>query len=431
MNAVKNIVGVYATPLIEVSTRCMFTNTTPVGAYRGAGRPEGNYYMERLVDTAAAEMGIDRVDLRRRNHIRPDQIPYAAPSGMTYDSGDFPMLLERALATADWDGFAARRAESRRRGRLRGIGIGHYLEVTAPPSQEMGGISFDADGGVTITTGTLDYGQGHASPFAQVLVDRLGVPFERVRLVQGDSDALIAGGGTGGSKSLMASGAAIHEAAMLVIERGRQIAAHVLEAGVADIEFNAGRFAIVGTDRGIGIMDLAECLRAGETLPPDVPQGLDVETIHEHAPSAFPNGCHVAEVEIDEETGVVEVVSYIMANDFGVLVNPMLVEGQAHGGVVQGIGQALMESVEYDADGQLLSGSFMDYALPHAMHLPQFTFASFPVPARTNVLGVKGCGEAGCAGALPSVMNAVADALGRHIDMPATPQRVWRVLHPA
>ncbi len=431
VNAVKNVVGVYATPLIEVSTRCMFTNTTPVGAYRGAGRPEGNYYMERLVDTAAAEMGIDRVDLRRRNHIRPDQIPYAAPSGMTYDSGDFPMLLERALATADWDGFAARRAESRRRGRLRGIGIGHYLEVTAPPSREMGGISFDADGGVTITTGTLDYGQGHASPFAQVLVDRLGVPFERVRLVQGDSDALIAGGGTGGSKSLMASGAAIHEAAMLVIERGRHIAAHLLEAGVADIEFDAGRFAIVGTDRGIGIMDLAERLRAGETLPPDVPQGLDVETIHEHAPSAFPNGCHVAEVEIDEETGVVEVVSYVMANDFGVLVNPMLVEGQAHGGVVQGIGQALMESVEYDADGQLLSGSFMDYALPHAMHLPQFTFASFPVPARTNVLGVKGCGEAGCAGALPSVMNAVADALGRHIDMPATPQRVWRVLHPA
>ena len=218
---------------------------------------------------------------------------------------------------------------------------------------------------------------------------------------------------------------------MLVIERGRQIAAHVLEAGVADIEFSAGRFAIVGTDRGIGIMELAERLRTGEALPADVPQGLDAATIHDQAPSAFPNGCHVAEVEIDEETGVVEVVSYIMANDFGVLVNPMLVEGQAHGGVVQGIGQALMESVEYDADGQLLSGSFMDYALPHAMHLPQFTFASFPVPARTNVLGVKGCGEAGCAGALPSVMNAVADALGCHIDMPATPQRVWRVLHPA
>jgi len=431
VNAVKNVVGVYATPLIEVSTCCMFTNTTPVGAYRGAGRPEGNYYMERLIDTAAAEMGIDRVDLRRRNHIRPDQIPYTAPSGMVYDSGDFPMLLDRALAIADWDGFPARRAESRRRGRLRGIGIGQYLEVTAPPSQEMGGISFDVDGGVTITTGTLDYGQGHASPFAQVLVDRLGVPFERVRLVQGDSDALIAGGGTGGSKSLMASGAAIHEAAMLVIERGRHITAHLLEAGVADIEFNAGRFAIVGTDRGIGIMDLAERLRAGEMLPPDVPQTLDVATVHEHAPSAFPNGCHIAEVEIDEETGLVEVVSYIMANDFGVLVNPMLVEGQAHGGVVQGIGQALMESVEYDADGQLLSGSFMDYALPHAMHLPQFTFASFPVLARTNVLGVKGCGEAGCAGALPSVMNAVADALGRHIDMPATPQRVWRMLHSA
>ncbi len=431
VNAVKNVVGVYATALVEVSTRCMFTNTTPVGAYRGAGRPEGNYYMERLIDTAAAEMGIDRVELRRRNHIRPEQLPYDTASGMVYDSGDFPMLLERALAIADWDGFAARRADSRRRGRLRGIGIGQYLEVTAPPSQEMGGISFDADGGVTITTGTLDYGQGHASPFAQLLVDRLGVPFERVRLVQGDSDALIAGGGTGGSKSLMASGAAIHEAAMLVIERGRHIAAHMLEAGVEDIDFSAGRFAIVGTDRGIGIMDLAERLRAGETLPPDVPQDLDAATIHDHAPSAFPNGCHIAEVEIDEETGVVEVVSYIMANNFGVLVNPMLVEGQTHGGIVQGIGQALLESVEYDADGQLLSGSFMDYALPHAMDLPQFTFASFPVPARTNVLGVKGCGEAGCAGALPSVMNAVADALGRHIDMPATPQRVWRALHPA
>jgi carbon-monoxide dehydrogenase large subunit len=425
-NAVKNVVGVYATPLIEVSTRCMFTNTTPVGAYRGAGRPEGNYYIERLVDTAAAEMGIDRIELRRLNHIRPDQIPYSAPSGMVYDSGDFPMVLERALAMGDWDGFGARRAASRRRGKRRGIGVGHYLEVTAPPSPEMGGISFDADGGVTITTGTLDYGQGHASSFAQVLVGRLGVPFERVRLVQGDSDLMIAGGGTGGSRSMMASGAAIVAAADLVIERGRQAAADALEAGVEDIEFSAGRFGIVGTDRSIGIMELAAQLRAM-----DLPAELDVETEAEYEASAFPNGCHVAEVEIDEETGVVEVVSYVMANDFGVLVNPMLVEGQAHGGVVQGIGQALMESVAYDADGQLLSGSFMDYALPHALNLPPFAFASFPTPARTNTLGVKGCGEAGCAGALPAVMNAVADALGRHIDMPATPQRVWQALQTA
>ena len=422
MNTVKNVIGVYRTPLVEVSSRSVFTNTTPVGAYRGAGRPEGNYYMERLVDTAAREMGIDRLEMRRRNHIRPEQIPYTAPSGMVYDSGDFPMLMEKALALADWDGFAARRAESRRNGRLRGLGIGQYLEVTAPANKEMGGISFDADGGVTITTGTLDYGQGHATPYAQVLCDRLGVPFDKVRLVQGDSDRLIAGGGTGGSRSIMNSGAAIAQASALVIERGRAAAADALEAAEADIEFNAGRFGIVGTDRGIGIMELA-----GRS-----PGMLDVQHVFEGAPSAYPNGCHVCEVEVDALTGVAEVVRYAMANDFGVLVNPMLVEGQTHGGVMQGIGQALLERVSYDEDGQLQAGSFMDYALPTALHAPYFQFASYPVPARTNILGVKGCGEAGCAGALPAVMNALCDALGgRHIDMPATPERVWEMLAPA
>ncbi len=433
VNTMKNMVGVYATPLIEARARCVFTNTTPVGPYRGAGRPEGNYYMERLVDAAAAETGIDRVELRRRNHIQPGQMPYAAPSGMNYDSGDFPAILDRALAMADWDGFSERRAESRRRGRLRGRGIGQYLEVTAPPQQEMGGIRFDADGGVTIVTGTLDYGQGHASPFAQVLADRLGIPFERIRLLQGDSDELIAGGGTGGSKSMMASGAAIVEASALCIEQGLAIAAHALEAAVADIEFDRGRFTIVGTDRGIGILELAERLRAGMALPDGVPQSLDVQHIHESAPSAFPNGCHVAEVEVDPETGVTTVVRYNMVNDFGVLINPMLVEGQAHGGIVQGIGQALLEATAYDEDGQLVTGSFMDYALPHASDAPSFAFQSHPVPARTNVLGVKGCGEAGCAGALPAVMNALVDALSeagvRHIDMPATPERVWAALH--
>ncbi len=435
VNTMKNMVGVYATPLIEASARCVFTNTTPVGPYRGAGRPEGNYYMERLVDAAAAEMGIDRVELRRRNHIQPDQMPYSAPSGMAYDSGDFPAILDEALAMADWDGFSARRTESRRRGKLRGRGIGQYLEVTAPPQQEMGGIRFEPDGTVTIVTGTLDYGQGHASPFAQVLCDRLGIPFDRVRLLQGDSDALIAGGGTGGSKSMMASGAAIVEASAICIEQGRRVAAHALEAAVADIEFERGRFLIAGTDRGVGIMELAEQLRAGMPLPPDVPATLDVQHIHESAPSAFPNGCHVAEVEIDSETGIVEVVRYNMVNDFGVLINPMLVEGQAHGGIVQGIGQALMEATAYDEDGQLMTGSFMDYALPHAVDAPPFAFQSHPVPARTNALGVKGCGEAGCAGALPAVMNALVDALAevgvRHIDMPATPQRVWTAIQAA
>ena len=257
MNTMKNVIGVYRTPLVEVASINVFTNTTPVGAYRGAGRPEGNYYMERLVDTAAREMGIDRIDLRRRNHIQPDQMPYAAPTTMTYDSGDFPALLEEALAAADWDGFASRKAESRRRGKRRGIGVGHYLEVTAGAGKEMGGISFDPDGGVTITTGTLDYGQGHASAFAQVLSDRLGVPFDKVRLVQGDSDKLLAGGGTGGSRSMMHSGQAVHEASILVVDKGRGLAADALEAAEADIEFSTGRFHVVGTDRGIGIMDLA------------------------------------------------------------------------------------------------------------------------------------------------------------------------------
>ena len=432
MNIVKNIIGVYRTPLVAAEVRCVFTNTSPVGAYRGAGRPEGNYYMERMVDTAAREMGIDRLELRRRNQISPDMMPYAAPNTMTYDSGDFPAVFERALAACDWDGFAARRAESRKRGRVRGLGVAQYLEVTAPASSEMGGIRFEADGTVTIVTGTLDYGQGHATPFAQVLVDRLGVPFERVRLVQGDSDQLIAGGGTGGSRSMMQSGNAISEASDAVIENGRKIAAHVLEAAVADIEFSGGRFSIAGTDRGIGIMELADKLRAGGDLPPDVPAALDASLVFAGAPSAFPNGCHVAEVEIDPDTGHIDVVRYGMVNDFGVLVNPMLVEGQAHGGIVQGIGQALTESVVYDDDGQPQTGSFMDYCLPRADDAPNFSFLSHPVPARTNKLGVKGCGEAGCAGSLPAVMNAVVDALGefgvRHIDMPATPQKVWAAM---
>ena len=434
-NAVRNTLGVYKTPLIEVSTKCAFTNTTPVGAYRAAGRPEANYYMERLVDTAAAEMGIDRVALRRRNHIPPEAMPYKAPNGTTYDSGDFTNLLNDALALADWEGFAARKAESGARGQLRGRGISDYLELTGPPGREMGGIRFEADGTVTIITGTLDYGQGHATPFAQVLSARLGIPFERIRLLQGDSDELIAGGGTGGSKSMMTSGTAIAAASDKVIETGKQIAAHVLEAAVADIEFRAGQFVIAGTDRAIGIMELAEKIRSGLQLPPEVPQSLDVQLIADGPPSAFPNGCHIAEVEVDPDTGVVEVARYCFVNDFGVVINPLLVNGQAHGGIVQGIGQALLEHTIYDEEGQLLTGSYMDYALPRAADTPLFTHDFHPVPAKTNVLGAKGCGEAGCAGALPSVMNALVDALSeygiRHIDMPATPERVWRAIQEA
>ncbi|WP_428485609.1 xanthine dehydrogenase family protein molybdopterin-binding subunit [Rhodopila sp.] len=433
-NVVRNTIGVYATPLQAVSTKAIFTNTTPVGPYRGAGRPEGNYYIERLLDTAAREMGIDRVDIRRRNHIQPEALPYKTPAGTTYDSGDFPTILDKALTVADWDGFPARRKDSAERGKLRGRGIGQYLEVTGPPAPEMGGIRFEPDGTVTLITGTLDYGQGHASPFAQVLASRLGIPFEKISLLQGDSDELLAGGGTGGSKSLMASGTAIIESAEIVRENGRKIAAHVLEAAEGDIEFEivrgGGRFRIAGTDRAIGLMDLADKLRDGSVmLPEGVPTTLSVSHVAQSPPFAFPNGCHVAEVEVDPETGVAEVVRYSMVNDFGVIVNPMLVEGQAHGGIVQGIGQCFMEHVVYDESGQPLTGSYMDYALPRANDAPFFTFASHPVPAKTNMLGSKGCGEAGCAGALPSVMNALVDALSRygvkHIDMPATPERIW------
>jgi carbon-monoxide dehydrogenase large subunit len=434
-NAVRNTLGVYKTPLIEVSTKCVFTNTTPVGAYRGAGRPEANYYMERLVETAAAETGIDRVELRRRNHIAPEAMPYKSPNGTTYDSGDFTSLLNKALVLADWDGFAARKSESRMRGKLRGRGISDYLELTGPPGREMGGIRFEADGTVTIVTGTLDYGQGHASPFAQVLSTRLGIPFRQIRLLQGDSDALIAGGGTGGSKSMMTSGTAIVEASEKVVEAGKEIAAHVMEAAVADIEFRAGRFAIAGTDRSIGIMELAEKIRSGLTLPAELPQSLDVQLVADGPPSAFPNGCHIAEVEVDPDTGIVTVVRYAFVNDFGTVINPPLVNGQAHGGIVQGFGQALLEHTVYDEQGQLLTGSYMDYALPRAEDAPLFTHDFHPVPAKTNVLGAKGCGEAGCAGALPSVMNALVDALSeygiRHIDMPATPERVWRAIQEA
>jgi carbon-monoxide dehydrogenase large subunit len=435
LNTVKNAASVYRTPLIECSTKCVYTNTTLVSAYRGAGRPEGNYYMERLIDIAAREMGIDRVELRRRNFIKPKDIPYKNAAEMNYDSGDFPAVLKHALDTADVKGFNKRKRESRKAGKVRGLGIGCFLEVTAPANKEMGGIRFEADGTVTIITGTLDYGQGHAAPFAQVLSEKLGVPFDKIRLLQGDSNELLAGGGTGGSRSMSSSGMAIVEASAKVVDSGKRIAAHVLEASAGDIEFKAGRFTIAGTDRSIGIMELAAKLRSGLKLPEGVPNSLDVKHVSNGAPSVFPNGCHVAEVEIDPATGVTQVVKYAAVNDFGTVINPLLVEGQTHGGVVQGIGQALMENTVYDGDGQLLTGSFMDYAMPRARHAPEFVVENHPVPATTNPLGTKGCGEAGCAGGLASVMNAVADALAdfgvNHIDMPASPARVWAAIQEA
>lgn len=436
VNAVKNVQGMYRTPLIEVSTKCVFTNTSHVSAYRGAGRPEGNYYMERLVDAAAAELGIDRLALRQRNQIRPQELPYKTASAVTYDSGDFAALTRQAFELADGANFPQRRRDSHARGKLRGLGIGNFLEVTAPPSKELADIRFNADGTVTLLTGTQDFGMGHATTFAQVLSDRLGVPFEKISLLQGDSDRLVAGGGSGGSKSIMHTGTAIVEAAAKIVARGKELAAHVLEASSADIVFERGHFVIVGTDRAISIMDLAKRLQDGLNLAPQLPQSLDLTHVSDGpGASTFPNGCHIAEVEIDPETGLASLVKYVCVNDFGTVINPMIVAGQLHGGVAQGIGQALMELAVYDADGQLLTGSFMDYAMPRAADVPFFTLADHPAPAQTNPLGVKGCGEAGCAGALTSVMNAVIDALAergvRHLDMPLTPFRIWQALHSA
>jgi len=434
-NIVKHVNSCYRTQLVEVSTRCVFTNTVPVTAYRGAGRPEGNYYMERLIDTAAREMGIDPVELRRRNHVQPEQIPYKAPSGSTYDSGNFPAILDKALELADWNGFDKRKADSAKRGKLRGRGIGQFLEVTAPLQAEYGGVHFEADGGVKILTGSHDHGQGHGTTFAQIVATELGVPFDKIRLMQSDSDQLVSGTGTGGSKSLMSSGTAFVEASAKVIEKGRIIASHMLEAGVEDIGFEAGRFTIAGTDRSISIMDMAQKLNAGAGLPDDAPQSLDVDHVGSAGAATYPNGCHICEVEIDPETGITTVARYSMVGDFGNVVNPIIVQGQVQGGVVQGLGQCLMEETHYGDDGQLLTGSFMDYAMPRADHSPPFAYLSLPDPAKTNPLGAKGCGEAGCAGSMTSIMNAVVDALAEfgvtHIDMPATPLRVWEAIERA
>jgi aerobic carbon-monoxide dehydrogenase large subunit len=435
VNVTKNIVSMYRTPLLEVATQCVFSNTVLVSAYRGAGRPEGALSMERTMDYAAAELGIDRFELRRRNFIKAREMPFKSASGMVYDCGDFPGLFKDALAQADVKGFKQRKRASKRAGKLRGLGVACYVETTAAMTTEQGAIKFNADGTVTIVTGTLDYGQGHASAFAQVLTEKLGIPFDRIRLVQGDSDQLVTGGGTGGSRSAMLSGTAIAQASEKVIAAGKPIAAHVLEASASDIEFKRGRFIVAGTDHSIDIMALAQRLRSGMALPPGVPASLDVTHVTEAVPGTYPNGVHVVEVEIDPDTGLTRTVKYTAVNDFGTVINPMLVEGQIQGGAVQGLGQVLLEGAVYDADGQLVTGSFMDYAMPHAHDVPMIAVTNRPVPTKSNPIGAKGCGEAGTSGGLPAVANAVIDALSdygiRHLEMPITPARIWQAIQNA
>ena len=432
----RNIISVYKTPLFSYGAKCVFTNTVPTGPYRGAGRPESKYFLELLIDKAAIETGIDRIELRRRNLVRPDQMPFETPVGLTYDSGDFEAIMDEAMARADTAGFARRRRASEASGKLRGLGIAPYLETTAAPGTELADIRFEADGTVTLVTGTCDFGMGHATPFAQVLSDKLGVPFERIRMIQHDSDEMSPGaGGSGGSRSAIASSGAILEAGEAVIERGRKIAGHLLEAAVEDIEFAGGVFRVAGTDRSKDIMSLAAEARRNPALPEDLSDGLDAKCSHDTSPISFPNGCHVCEVEIDPDTGETAVDRYTVVDDFGTVLNPPIVEGQVHGGIAQGLGQVLLENTVYDDDGQLVTGSYMDYAMPRADHMAWVDFATHPVPCTTNPLGVKGCGEAGNGGSYPAAILAILDALAARgvaeLPLPASPHRVWQALRAA
>ncbi|HEY3917576.1 MAG TPA: xanthine dehydrogenase family protein molybdopterin-binding subunit [Stellaceae bacterium] len=429
------LTGAYRIPAAHVHVRTVFTNTVWVDAYRGAGRPECSYIIERLVDAAARETGLGRDEIRRRNLVPPSAMPWATPLLATYDSGDFPANLELALKAADFAGFERRRREARSRGKLLGLGISYYMEVTAAMPQEKADIRFLPTGRVRMGIGTGPSGQGHATAFAQILADRLGIDLDAIDFVTGDTDALSQGGGTGGAKSLLLAGTAVVDAAEKIIAKGKTLAGHFLEASESDIEFRDGRFAIAGTDRGIDIWELAAKLRMAKSLPAGMPTALDDAGLSTGNKNTFPNGAHLCELAIDEETGVAEIQRYTVVDDFGVLVNPLIVEGQIHGGIVQGAGQILIEDARYDESGQLLSGSFMDYAMPRADDFPSFGVAFHNVPCATNVLGIKGAGEAGTVGALGATMNAVLDALGplgiAQLDMPASPQRLWAAIRRA
>ena len=428
----RNIISVYKTPAFSYATKAVFTNTVPTGPYRGAGRPESKYIMEQLVDKAAREMGIDRVELRRRNLIAPDAFPYKAPNGQTYDCGEFEAIMDETLRRADWAGFDSRKAASAAKGKLRGASITNYLENTGAAG-ELADIRFREDGTVALVTGAKDMGTSHRTPFAQILHERLGVPYEAIEVIQNDSDEMSPGAsGSGGSKTLLGAGNAIADCAAIIAEKGKAAAGHILEAAVEDIEFANGNFTVAGTDKTINIMDLAQQLREAGELPEGVPDSLDDKAVHDSSPSSFPNGCHVCEVEIEPETGVIEIVKYLVVDDFGVVINPLVVEGQVHGGIMQGVGQILVERTIYDDDGQLVTGSYMDYCMPRADDICNIEFSTRNVPCVTNPLGVKGCGEAGNGGSMPAVMNAILHALEEkgitELDAPATPHRVWEAL---
>ena len=430
------VCGVYTTPALHVAISGMLTNTHCTSPYRGAGRPEASYMIERLIDIAADEMKIDPAELRRRNTIPPSAMPYKTPLTFTYDSGRFEENMDRAMKLGDWAGFEARRKEAAKRGKLRGIGLSNTIEQAADPTIETAEIRFDPLGGMTFVTGSISHGQGHNTIQTQMLVDRLGVDPDAIKFIQGDTDAVAFGMGTGGSRSTTMSGGAIVMVSDKIITKGKKIAAHILEASEADLEFKEGRFTIAGTDRGLGIHDVAKAAFRLEKLPPGMEPGLyETATYRAHSGN-FPNGAHVCEVEIDPDTGVTQLVGYSVVDDVGTVINPMLVKGQIMGGIAQGMGQVLMEDKAYDPQtGQVIAGSFMDYAMPRAENFCSVTIEDNPVPTPTNPLGVKGAGEAGTVGSLSAGVNAIVDALSvygiRHLDTPCTPYRVWQAIQAA
>ena len=441
--------GPYVIPAIYAEVKAIFTNTVPIDAVRGAGRPEATYLLERLVDKAARELGMDRVEIRRKNLIQPDQFPYQTPVALQYDIGDYPATLEMALKSIDYDKYPERKAESEKRGKLRGFGISTYIEACGiAPSALVGALGAGAGlyeaatvrvhptGSVTVFTGTHSHGQGHETTFAQLVNERLGIPIENIEIVHGDTDRIPFGMGTYGSRSAAVGGSAIVKAMDKIVDKGKKIAAHLLEASVADIEFADGKYRVAGTDREKTFGEIAFTAYVPHNYPIEtVEPGLEDSAFYDPKNFTFPGGCHLVEVEVDPETGVVEVADVAIADDVGVIINPMIVDGQAHGGLAQGIGQALLEEAVYDDDGQLVSGSYMSYTMPRAADLPSFKVGNHVTACTHNPTGIKGVGEVGAIGVPPAVINAVIDALTplgvTDISMPATPEKVWRAIRAA
>jgi carbon-monoxide dehydrogenase large subunit len=430
---VATLVGVYTIPAAHVHVTCVLTNTSATAPYRGAGRPEATYVIERLIDAAAREVEVDPVELRRQNLIPASAMPYKTPLGTTYDCGEFAQNMDRAVKLADVAGFPARREAARRRGALRGLGVVNAIERAAGPGPEFAEVRFNPGGTAMILMGSKNQGQGHETTFKQILHERLGLDPAEVRYVDGDTDRVAFGMGTMGSRSTVIGGTALTIAADKVIAKGRKIAARLLEAAEADVGFADGRFTVAGTDRGVTLREVARAAFQPASLPPGVEPGLYETGTFSPVADTWPNGCHVCEVEIDQETGVLALVNYTVVDDVGTVINPLTLKGQIHGGVAQGVGQAVMEQVVYEKEsGQLLTTTFMEYGIPRADDLCDMHIESNPVPTRRNPLGAKGAGEAGTVGALPAVMTAVQDALasvgGAELDMPATSARIWDAL---